>query len=129
MISTKRLILLNRFQKSSTITSPHKSVLKILISFFSNFSKTSFGYKLTVQVKGNDNYRQLQDDRLFAQLYFVPKGEVSKAYINGTFVTRTDDGGAVFTFDFYTRYDLEHVVVSKENYIFLSRLCKSKRTF
>lgn len=86
-----------------------------------HFSKTSFGYKLTVQVKGNDNYRQLQDDRLFAQLYFVPKGEVSKAYINGTFVTRTDDGGAVFTFDFYTRYDLEHVVVSKENYIFLEQ--------
>ncbi len=72
-----------------------------------SFTKMSFGYRLTVQVKGNENYNNLADSDLFAQLYFVPVGEVSKAYINGQLVNRTTDGGAVFVFDFTTSFDID----------------------
>lgn len=69
--------------------------------------KTSFGYRLTVKVRGNEAYKQIADDRLFAQMYFVPEGEVSAAFNNGQLVTRTDDGGAIFIFDFATKFDIE----------------------
>ena len=70
-------------------------------------NKTSFGYRLTIQVKGNDSYKQIADDRLFAQMYFTPHNEVSAAFNNGQLVKRTDDGGAVFIFDFVTKFDIE----------------------
>lgn len=70
-------------------------------------NKTSFGYRLTVQVKGNDAYKNMPDDRIFAQMYYVPEGEVSAAFCNGQLVKRTDDGGAVFIFDFHTKFDIE----------------------
>ena len=80
----------------------------------SNFSinRTTFGYRLTVQVKGNTTYKTLSDDRLFAQMYFVPVGEVSKAFLNGQLISRTKDGGAVFIFDFITKFDInsEHTL-------------------
>jgi hypothetical protein len=70
-------------------------------------NKTSFGYRLTVQVKGNEAFKQLADDRIFAQMYFTPHNEVSAAFNNGALVKRTDDGGAVFIFDFNTKFDIE----------------------
>jgi hypothetical protein len=68
--------------------------------------KTSFGYRLTVQVKGNDIYNTLTDDQIFAQLYYIPKSEVSKAYLNGQLLGRTTSGGALFAFDFNTKFDI-----------------------
>lgn len=70
-------------------------------------NKTSFGYRLTVQVRGNEAYNQIVDDRLFAQMYYVPAGEVSAAFSNGQFVKRNDDGTVVFIFDFATKFDIE----------------------
>lgn len=70
-------------------------------------SKTSFGYRLVVQISGNEFYKALGDDRIFAQLYYVPKNEVSRAYITGSLVARTATGGAVFSFDFATKFDVD----------------------
>lgn len=70
-------------------------------------NKTSFGYRLTVEVKGNEAYRGLADDRIFAQMYFTPKGEVSPAYALGQLANRTQNGDPVFIFDFTTTFDME----------------------
>ncbi len=83
------------------------------------FTRTEFGYRLTVQVKGNENYKQIPDASIFAQLYFKPKGEVSSAFVNGTLQARTQEGGAVFSFDFITNFDLE-LGDNKENFIYLN---------
>ena len=70
-------------------------------------NKTSFGYRLTLQVKGNEIYKTLTDDQIFAQLYYVPQSEVSKAYLNGQLIGRTVDGGSLFAFDFNTKFDID----------------------
>ncbi len=88
------------------------------------FVRTSFGYRLTVQVKGNENYKQLPDSSLFAQMYFIPKGELSPAFLNGDFISRTTEGGAVFSFDFYTNFDLE-LGSDNKSYLYLTSFIMS----
>lgn len=71
------------------------------------FTKLNFGYRLSVQVLGNDAFNNLDDSKMFAQLFFTPIGEVSSAYINGTLTNRTTNGGAVFIFDINTKFDVD----------------------
>lgn len=89
-------------------------------------NKTSFGYRVTVQVRGNDAYRQLADDRLFAQIYFVPNGEVSPAFCTGQLVNRTTDGDAIFIFDFATTFDMS--VTDKKHHIGLNSFTMANMT-
>ena len=90
------------------------TMLEVNSELFS-LNKTSFGYRLMIQVKGNESFKTLTDDDIFAQLYFVPIGEVSRAYINGQLISRTTNGGAVFTFDITTSFDIsaEHTLFLK----------------
>jgi hypothetical protein len=72
-----------------------------------SINRTNFGYRLVVNVVGNDAYKSLSNDRKFAQLYYRPKNEVSNAYIQGEFLGERDDGSLIYQFDLYTTFDID----------------------
>lgn len=79
-------------------------------------SRNSTGYKLTVVAKGNVAARALASDTVKAQLSYIPVGEDSHAYLNGTLAGRTADNDFVFEFDLATDFD-----VNTEDSLFLKK--------
>lgn len=65
------------------------------------------GFKITIMTKSNKNFMDLDDDNVFTQLSYVPVNEVARAYINGTFVSKNDDGERIFEFILSTNYDID----------------------
>lgn len=70
-------------------------------------SRTLEGFKLTVSTKSNKNYQDLLDINTLAQLNFIPFGEDSRCYLNGTLVGRTTGGERVFEFNITTNFDVD----------------------
>lgn len=69
--------------------------------------KTPNGYRLTVQTKSGNFYKQLEDDEVHAQIAYYPTGETKLAYINGVLSDKTDDGERIYTFEIETSYDID----------------------
>jgi len=69
--------------------------------------RTPTGYKLTVSTKSNDAYKDLLDSIVFTQLTYVPVGEQSRAYLNGTLVGVTEDRERIWEFDLSTNFDID----------------------
>lgn len=72
-----------------------------------SLAKTALGYRLTVQTKSGNFYKQLGDEEVHAQLAYYPAGETQLAYINGVLVDSTDDNERIYQFDIYTNFDLD----------------------
>jgi hypothetical protein len=70
-------------------------------------TRTPTGYKLTVSTKSNKAYKDLLDSIVFTQLSYVPVGEQSRAYLNGTLVGVTEDGERIWDFDLSTNFDVD----------------------
>lgn len=70
------------------------------------FTKTPTGYRLTIQTRSDDSYKELNTDNLFAQLCYTPPLESQRAYINGELIGYLDDE-LVWQFDIVTNYDLD----------------------
>jgi hypothetical protein len=69
--------------------------------------KTETGYKLTISTLSDNFYKKLADDYVQVQLAYIPPGESSYAYINGTLLTKLTDGERVYVFDILTGHDID----------------------
>lgn len=69
--------------------------------------KTASGYTLVIITRSGDAIKSLSDDQVHAQLSFVPRGEVDRAYLNGTLVGRTEDDEFLFEFKLDTNFDVD----------------------
>ncbi len=69
--------------------------------------KIQQGYRLSIQTNSGVYYKEIQDSLVGAQLAFMPYGESTYAYINGTLVGRTDSNERLFQFDILTDYELD----------------------
>lgn len=62
------------------------------------------GYLITVITESNDPYKELDEDKLVAQLAFKPDVENEWVYVNGTLVNTTEDGERMFQFKIGTDF-------------------------
>lgn len=69
--------------------------------------RTATGYQLRVMAKSSQNWKDLPDDAVYCQLAFIPEGEKTYAYMNGTLETALVSGERVFTFNLGTNYDID----------------------
>lgn len=68
--------------------------------------KNATGYEIFVLTSSDEGYKELGTDKLFAQLYFKPVGEISRAYLNGELVGLID-GEYVWKFQINTQFDVD----------------------
>jgi len=69
--------------------------------------RTADGYRLRLTCTSSTEWKQLPDDRVFCQLAFIPTGEHTYAYMNGTQIGLTDANERIFEFDLSTNYDID----------------------
>ena len=62
-------------------------------------TRTPTGYQLTITTQSDANFQALDDDEIYVQLAVFPEGEVNRAYINGTQVSKSSTGERTYTFD------------------------------
>jgi hypothetical protein len=70
------------------------------------WQKIPTGYKLTVQTRSDDAYKNMDVSKLFCQLAYQPPLESQKAYINGTAIGYLEDE-LVWEFILETNYDID----------------------
>jgi len=73
-----------------------------------SLSKTSAGYKLLIETKSNETYRDLDDSLVHAQLSFIPENEENRCYLQGTLIGKTAKNERVFEFQISTAFDIDH---------------------
>lgn len=61
--------------------------------------RTPTGYKIQILTQSGQSFKDLPHDQVFVQLAYVPAGENSRAYLNGTLVQVNEDGERVYEFD------------------------------
>jgi hypothetical protein len=68
--------------------------------------RTPTGYDIFVLTSSDEGYKGLGTDKLFAQMYFKPVSEISRAYLNGELVGLID-GEYVWKFSINTQFDVD----------------------
>lgn len=71
-----------------------------------SIERTATGYEIIVLTSSDEGYKELTTDKLFAQLYFKPVGEVSRAYLNGELIGLIDDE-YVWKFTINSQFDVD----------------------
>lgn len=72
------------------------------------FTRTDDGWKVQVMTNSTESLKELDDDALVAQLAFVPPGELSRVYLNGTLVGRDPKTKEwLFEFAFDSTWDVD----------------------
>jgi hypothetical protein len=72
----------------------------------SAISRTATGYKLQIATSSSDLYKALSDDECFVELAFIPTGDISRAYLKGVLIGKTDDDERIFEFDLATNFSI-----------------------
>jgi len=80
-----------------------------------SIEKTDAGYILYVVTTSGVTVQEMNDDKIFAQLSFVPNSESSRAYINGELIGKNDDNERIYKFEINTDFDIDN-----ENSIYLT---------
>lgn len=70
-------------------------------------SKLTTGYRLLVETKSNDAYKEIDDSFAHAQLSFIGTNEENRCHLNGTMIGKTSKGERVFEFIIATRFDID----------------------
>lgn len=68
------------------------------------------GYLLTIVAQVGDNWKALDTSKFFAQLGFIPYGEVNYAYLNGTYKGRVDQNNVTYDtweFQIHCTFDVD----------------------
>lgn len=68
--------------------------------------RTTTGYRLTVTLTAGDTYLAIAEENRHIQLAFIPYGETTYAYINGTLLGTTGKT-VLWAFDIETNFDLD----------------------
>lgn len=72
-----------------------------------DFRRRGNHYVLTIQTATGEEYKDIPTDKLFAQLSFRPDGENRNTFMNGTMISVTEDGDAVWEFILETNLDID----------------------
>lgn len=78
-----------------------------------NFTRTDTGWKLQIMTSSTDSLKEMEIEALVAQLAYVPPGEVTRVFLNGTLIGRdptTKEWIFEFTFDSTWDVDTDHNV-------------------
>lgn len=71
------------------------------------FERTDTGWVIRVMTNSTESLKELEDDVLVAQLAFIPPGEVTRVYLNGTLVGRDPESKEwIFEFSFDSTWDV-----------------------
>jgi len=90
--------------------------LTISSSTTRSITYTDDGFVIRIQSISNDVWKALRDDQVHVQMAYMPPGEKSLAYINGTQIVG-DGGERVFEFVVKSRWDVEVVNVDEHRLI------------
>lgn len=73
-----------------------------------NFIRTDTGWKLQVMTSSTDTLKAMDEEVLVAQLAFIPPGEVTRVYLNGTLLGRDPESKEwIFEFEFESNWDVD----------------------
>ncbi|MNF38601.1 hypothetical protein D3C84_195550 [compost metagenome] len=73
-----------------------------------NFMRTEKGWKLQVMTDSTDSLKAMDDEVLVAQLAYIPPGEVTRVYLNGTLMGRDPKTKEwIFEFEFESNWDVD----------------------
>lgn len=73
-----------------------------------NFIRTDTGWKLQVMTSSTDSLKELDEEALVAQLAYIPPGEVTRVYLNGTRLGRdVNTKEWIFEFEFTSNWDVD----------------------
>ena len=73
-----------------------------------SLSKLTTGYRLLVETKSNDAYKDIDDSFAHAQLSFVGVNEENRCHLSGTLIGKTAKGERVFEFLIATKFDIDN---------------------
>ncbi len=82
------------------------TLLKVSVNSYT-IEKVSSGYIISILTESGDVYKELDDEVLSVQLGYFPPGEKDRAYLNGTLISKTEDGERVFQFHLDTMFDID----------------------
>lgn len=69
--------------------------------------KTDDGFKLRIQTRSGNYYKNLNDNEVYAQLAVLLPGSSIRAYWEGTLVGKTEDDERIYEFNLQTNYDID----------------------
>lgn len=69
--------------------------------------KTPSGYRLTIETNSGTYFKTEPDSSVGVQLAFLPYGENTLAYINGTLIGKTENNERIYQFDIETNHDID----------------------
>lgn len=73
-----------------------------------NFVRTDKGWKLQVMTDSTDTLKAMDEEVLVTQLAFIPPGEVTRVYLNGTLMGRDPKTKEwIFEFEFESNWDVD----------------------
>lgn len=73
-----------------------------------NFLRTDKGWKLQVMTSSTDTLKAMDEEVLVAQLAYIPPGEVTRVYLNGTLLGRDPQTKEwIFEFEFESNWDVD----------------------
>lgn len=73
-------------------------------------TKLNTGYRVRIEVRSSDNFKEINDDQIYVQMKFKPHGESDFAFLNGTLIGFTENNERIYQFDIKTQFE-----VDKEN--------------
>lgn len=72
-----------------------------------DLARTDSGYRLRIKTRSSEAFQNLPDSEIFIQLSYIPPGERSRAYLNGTLLSiDPDTKERVYAFDFSTNFNV-----------------------
>ena len=92
---------------SSTFVNQNDTTQLQVNTYRYNFIKVNDGYRLLVETKSNEAYRNLDDSMVHVQLAFKPANEELMCYLSGTLAGKTNAGERVFEFALRTNFDVD----------------------
>lgn len=72
-----------------------------------NITASPTGYKIEIQTKSDDSYKQIDDSLVGIQLSLTPTGTTSPATMRAIYQGRTQEGERRFMFDLPSRFDVD----------------------
>lgn len=83
------------------------TVMQVSVDTSYAISKNDSGYVIDIVTKSSDNFKEIDDAKVFCILSFYPTGQSEKVYIRGVQMGKTSSGERLFSFNLDTRFDID----------------------
>lgn len=91
-----------------------------------NIKKTNDGYVIQITTKQDNTYKEESDDNLFVQLSYIPVNGSTRAYLNGNYLGKAEDGSRIFEFTLKTNHQV--YPIENNHYLELTNFGLNKNT-